>query len=156
LQSQEKFVDAKLKFDMTVSTDPDSLAGSGPAGQAKANQVKLYTQWGDYLIKQGDYANAMGHYETAATLTRNDDPTAADDIIANGYVQWAAGLSAEEDFTGALILLDFAQESAATDTIKTSVDSARSDLYLAFSKSTGEQAQKAIQDAVKISCEHNT
>ncbi|HKI54384.1 MAG TPA: hypothetical protein VJ987_09675, partial [Anaerolineales bacterium] len=153
LQSQEKFAEAKAKFDMAISTDPDPFSGSGPAAQAKASQVDLYTQWGNYLIGQKDFANAMDRYETAASLT--EDQSKANDLIANGYVQWAAELSDEEDFLGALVLLDFAKERSTTDAAKALVDDARSDLYFAFSKSDGSQAQKAIENAVRIACVHH-
>ena len=155
LQSQENFAEARAKFDIAISIDPDPSAGSGPAAQANASLAGLYTQWGDYLITQKDFANAMARYKTAATLSGSDDPSAANDIIAKGYIQWAAELINGEDFLGALVLLDFAQESGGTDTIKTLVDDVRSDLYLAFSNSDGEQAQKEMQDAVRIVCVHH-
>jgi len=156
LQSQKEFEDAKSKLDIAISSDPEPQSNSGPAAQAKASQVKLYTQWGDYLIEQKDFANAMGYYATAAKLSESENPASASDIIASGYIQWASGLTVQEDYFGALVLLDFAQASVATDLTKTSVDTARSDLYLAFSKSSSEQAQKAMMDAVKIVCEHHT
>ena len=155
LISQENFVEAKAKLDTAMSTDPDPSSSSGPAAQAKASQVDLYTQWGDYLIEQKDFANAMERYKTAATLSGSDDPSAPNDIISDGYIQWATEVGNAEDFLGALILLDFAQERSATDVTKTLVDEARSDLYLAFSKSDGEQAQQAMEDAVRIVCAHN-
>jgi len=155
LQSQENFAEAKAKFDTAISTDPDSSSGSGPSAQAKASLADLYTQWGDYLIAQKDFANAMQLYKTAAMFSENDDPSAANDMIANGYVQWAVESINGEDFLGALVLLDFAQESGNSDTTKTLVDDTRSDLFLTFSKSDGEQAQKAIDNAVRIVCEHH-
>jgi tetratricopeptide (TPR) repeat protein len=153
LQSQEKFAEAKAKFDIAVSTDPDPSSASGPAAQAKASQVDLYIHWGDYLIGQKDFANAMEHYKTAASLS--GDQSKANDLIANGFVQWAAESINGEDFLGALILLDFAQESSDTASTKTLVKDTRSDLYFAFSKSDGEQAQQAMEDAVRIVCEHH-
>jgi len=154
LQSQEKFAEAKAKFDIAVSTDPDPSSVSGPATQAKASQPDLYTQWGDYLIGQKDFANAMERYRTAASLS--EDQSEANDLIANGYVQWAMESINEDDFLGALVLLDFAQESNSTDATNTLVDDTRSDLYLAFSQSDGEQARQAIDDAIRIVCEHHT
>jgi hypothetical protein len=151
LGSQKNFVDAKIKFDLATYTDP----GGGPSGEVKANLQKLFAQWGDHLIEQGDYGNAMGHYETAAALTRDGDPTAASEIIANGYLHWSVALSENEDFLGALVLLDFAQEAAVTDETRALLDTARSDLYLAFSQSDGEQAQKAMLDAAKSVCRHH-
>jgi hypothetical protein len=149
--TQKHFAEAKMKFDLVASTDP----GGGPSGKVEASLRQLYAQWGDHLIEQGDYSNAMGQYETAAALTRDADPTAASEIIVGGYLQWSAALSKNEDFLGALVVLDFAQEAAATDEARARVDTARSDLYLAFSQSDGEQAQKAMLDAAKSVCRHH-
>jgi outer membrane protein assembly factor BamD (BamD/ComL family) len=149
--TQRNFAEAKMKFDLAASTDP----GGGPSGKVEASLRQLYAQWGDHLIEQGDYSNGMGQYETAAALTRDADPTAASEIIVGGYLQWSAALSKNEDFLGALVVLDFAQQAAATDEARARVDTARSDLYLAFSQSDGEQAQKAMLDAAKSVCRHH-
>lgn len=151
LGSRKHFVDARMKFDLAAATDPRG----GPSGEVQAGLTNLYTQWGDYLVEQGDYSNAMGQYETAASLIRDSDSAAASEIIANGYLHWSAALSQDGDFLGALVLLDFAEAAAAGDTARALVDSARSNLYLAFSRSDGEQAQKAMQDAAKSICRYH-
>ena len=151
LGSQKNFVDAKMKLDLAVSADP----GGGPSGEVNATLQKLFAQWGDHLIDQGDYGNAMGHYETAAALTRDEDPASASEIIVGGYLHWSAALSKNEDFLGALVVLDFAQEAAATDEARARIDTARSDLFLAFSESDGAQARKAMLDAAKSVCRHH-
>jgi tetratricopeptide (TPR) repeat protein len=155
LQSQKQFENAKSKLDLAISTDPESQSDGGIAVRAKTSLGNLYTQWGNQLIEQKDFTGAMEKYETLAAMSESRDPASANDSIANGYIQWASGLTAEEDYLGALVLLDFAQTRATTDSTKALVDSTRSDLYLAFSKSDGEQARKAMQDAVRIVCEHH-
>ncbi len=150
LHSQKKFEEAESKFNSAESVD------STFAEQVGVNKEKLHAEWGDFLVGQKDFAGAMEHYGIASKLVEKRDPAAAKDVIANGYIQWAGGLSAQEDFIGALVVLDFAQENAETDSAKNSVDEARSDTYLAFSKSDGEQAQKAMKDAARIVCEHKT
>lgn len=150
LQSQKNFQEAEAKFESAKSAD------STLAVQIKANEEKLHSTWGDFLIEQKDFAGAMEHYSLAAKLVEESDPIAAKDVIANGYIQWAGGLSAEEDFIGALVLLDFAQENAASDSVKKSVDEARTGIYLAFSKSDGEQAKKAMRDAAAIVCKYHS
>lgn len=154
LQSQKQFDDALTKFNLAISTDPDPQADSGPAMQAISGLVTLYTEWGDYLVLQNDFAGAMEYYETAARLST--DQNSAHDIIARGYIQWARAVSSNEDFIGALVLLDWAQENASTDPTKKMVTNTRSEVYLAFSKSSGEQAQKAMRDAIRIVCKHHT
>ncbi len=155
LQSQKQFEEANTKFAAAASTDPEPQSNSGPASQVKANQTKLYEEWGDYLIGQKDFEQAIEKYKTAVSLSENNDQLTAKDAVANGYIQWGAGLSATDDFLGALKQVDLAQANAATDTMKKSVEETRSGIYLAFSKSSGEQAQQAMKDAVRVVCELN-
>lgn len=154
LQHEEHFEGAMTKYDLALETDPDPSSTSGPAAQAEAARITLYKQWGDHLMERKDFTGALGYYEMAASLT--DDEAEARDIIAQGYSRWADGLAAEEDFIGALILLDVAQDAASTDSMKESIEEARSDGYFAFSSSSGEQAQRAMRDAAAIVCEHGT
>ena len=156
LLSQDKFAEANVKFDLAASTDPDPSSASGPSAQANAGRVGLYSQWGDYLVAQKDFANAMKRYETAGILLEKDDPVAAKDIVAGGYVQWAKEAYSEEDFLGALVLLDFAQANSEAAITKRLVDDTRANLYQAFSYSEGGQAKRAMEDAVQIVCEHHT
>ena len=155
LQSQKQFEDANKKFSVATLTDPEPQANSGPASQVKANQAKFYGEWGDYLVEQKEFAQAIEQYKLAASLPENTNPSVALDGIANIYIQWSEGLSATEDFLGALKQVDLAQENAATDAMKKSVEDARSGIYLAFSNSRGEQAQQAMKDAASVACELN-
>jgi hypothetical protein len=72
--------------------------------------------------------------------------------MANAQIQWAFGLSEQEDFLGALQKLDMVEEQLATDSIKATVEEARQKIYLAFSSSSGAQALKAMEDAADIVC----
>lgn len=155
LQEQGMFPEAKAKFDSAASTDPDPASPSGPAAQVREGGAELYIQWGAHLVRQKDYANAMKRYEIAEELLGKADPAAAKDVVARGYVQWAGGAIAEEDFRGALVLLDFAQMNAEADIVEELVEDTRSELYVAFSNSEGEQAKQAMADAVHIACEHH-
>ena len=136
LQLEKQFEGALAKYELTLETDPDPSSTNSLASQAKSGMITLYTQWGDYLIEQTNYSDAIGYYETAATLS--DDQSEAMDIIAQGYTQWAIGLGNNDDFIGALTLLNLAQETASTATKKESVDQARSDIYLSLSRSSGK------------------
>ncbi|HXQ39283.1 MAG TPA: hypothetical protein VN843_35110, partial [Anaerolineales bacterium] len=155
LQSQKQFEAAKAKLEMAVMTDPEQASSSGTAAEVKANQTKFYGEWGDYLVEQTDFARAIEQYETAVSLSDDKNQPAAKDAVANGYIQWAIGLSAEEDFLGAQRQLELAREKAITGSMKKSVDDARQDVYIAFSKSSGEQAQQAMKDAAKIVCDQH-
>jgi tetratricopeptide (TPR) repeat protein len=154
-QTQKQFEDAKAKLDLAISTDPEPLANAGPAMQAKTAQVKLFTEWGDTLIEKSDFTGALDRYQMVISLSPEKDQPAAKDMIANVYIKWAASLSSSEDFLGALNKIDDAAKNAATDARKKSVESAKTDTYTAFSKSSGSQAQKAMKDAIKTICEKN-
>ncbi len=145
LQSQKQFEDAKAKLDLAISTDASS--------QAKAAQGKLYTQWGDDLIEKKEFVEAIERYKIVITLSESKEQPAAKDAVANGYLKWAASLSKSEDFLGALKQVEEAGKNAATDAGKKSVESAKTDTYTAFSKSSGPQARKAMRDATKTTCE---
>ena len=153
LQAQGKFTDALDKFSVAISPDPVSSSNSELAAVVRDKQASLYAQWGDHLIVQKDYANAMERYKTAASLS--EDQSKANDLIANGYLRWASEVVAGEDFFGALVLLDFAEKVAVTDSTRNLVNDTRADLYGEFSKSQGKQAQKAMDDAIRIVCEHH-
>jgi tetratricopeptide (TPR) repeat protein len=152
LQTQKQFDDAKAKLDLAISTDPQPLATSGPAAQAKAAQAKLYIQWGDDFLAKKDFAGAIDHYRTAITLSESKDQPAAKDAVANAYLQWAASLRDTEDYLGALQQIEEAGKNTGTGAAVKLVESAKTDTYTAFSKSSGTQAQKAMKDAIKAVC----
>lgn len=154
LQSQESFAEAKMKYDIAVSSDPDPSSDTGPAAQAKINEVDLYTQWGDSLVQQENFTGAMDYYGISAELAGKLDPAVAPKIMAKAYVNWAEGLSKDEDFIGALVLLDYAEANYTSEPTKEIVDGARQDVYLAFSQSDGEQALNALNAAIAIVCVH--
>jgi tetratricopeptide (TPR) repeat protein len=154
-QTQKQFESAKAKFDQTIAADPEPLAASGPAAQAKAATIKLYITWGDTFLEKNDFTNAIDRYQTVVTLSEAKDQPPAQDRISGVYLKWAANMSASEDFLGALGKIDEAAKSAATDVGKKSAESATADTYTAFSKSSGAQAKKAMKDAIKSVCENN-
>lgn len=155
LQAQEDFAEAKIRFDAAVSTDPNPSSSSGPASLANAGQVDLYVQWGDSLVQHGDFMKAMDYYGIAAELAEKPDPATANNIMAKAYVNWAERLSKDEDFIGALVLLDYADANFASEPTKEIVNDARQEVYLAFSESDGEQAVKALDVAAAVICVHH-
>lgn len=154
-QSQKQFDDARTKLELAISTDPEPLAKTGPAMQAKAAKAKLYTEWGDTLLDKDDFAGALDRYQTVISLSEEKDQSVAKDRLAEVHLKWAANLSSTEDFLGALKKVDDASQSAATDTEKKTVETAKTGIYAAFSKSTGKQAVAAMKDAAKEVCEKN-
>ena len=82
-----------------------------------------------------------------------DRDESAGDALANGQVRWADQLSAGEDFQGALEHLGLAKEAAISGTMTKSVETALKDTYLAFSKSSGPQARRAMKEVLKTICD---
>jgi tetratricopeptide (TPR) repeat protein len=153
LQSQKQFEQALAKFDLALSADSQSQFDS--SAQARIGQIGVYIDWGNDLVGQKNFAFAIEKFELAVSLSDATNADSANDALANGYVQWALGLSADEDFRGALEQLDVANKIAATDAMKQSVETAEEEIYLAFSNSSGPQAQRAIKDAIKAICEEH-
>jgi tetratricopeptide (TPR) repeat protein len=154
-QTQKQFESAKAKFDLAISTDPEPLANAGPAAQAKAATVKLYVTWGDTFLEKNDFVSAIDRYQIVVSLSEAKDQPVAQDRISGVYLKWASNLSGSEDFLGALKKIEEATKNAATDAGKKSIESATTETYTAFSKSSGEQARQAMKDAIKSVCEKN-
>lgn len=154
-QAQQKFEDARAKFEQVISTDPEPLAKTGPASQAKTAKLQLYVEWGDLLLGKADFGGALDRYQSAISLSEEKDQPAAKDRIAGVYVKWAETLSKTEDFLGALGKLDEATKNSGTDTSKKTVESAKTGTYQAFSNSSGAQATAAMKSAIKDVCEKN-
>jgi tetratricopeptide (TPR) repeat protein len=151
LQSQNQFENALAKFELAVSADPQSQFDSTAA--VKSGQSRLYVEWGNDLLEQDQFSVAIEKFKLAVSKSDGTDDHSAGDALANGQIQWAHRLSAEEDFLGALEHVGFAEEAAASETMKKSVDAALQDTYIAFSKSSGSQARQAMQDALAAVCE---
>ena len=155
LQMQEQFEEARTKLELVISTDPEPLAATGPATQAKAAKISLYTEWGDTLITNNDFAGALDRYQTVVSLIDEKDKPAIKDHIAETYLKWAENLSSTEDFLGALNKIEEAIKNTGTEASKKSAETAQTDVYTAFSKSTGKQATQAMKDAIKGICLEN-
>ena len=149
LQSQAQFESAIAKFELAVAADPESPVDF--VEKVKAGQSNTYIDWGDVLLEQDQFPVAMEKFELA--ISKSIGANDAADALANGQIQWANHLSAEEDFEGALEHLELAGKAGISDAMQTSVDTARQDIYLAFSKSTGSQARRAMKDVLKTICE---
>jgi tetratricopeptide (TPR) repeat protein len=154
-QGQKQFEDARAKFELAISTDPEPLAASGPAAQAKTAQIKLYNEWADAMLEKDDFKSAIDRYQTVLTLSESKDQPAVKDKIAGVHLKWAGNMSSSEDFLGALKKVDEAVQNTGTDAGKQAAENTKGDIYTAFSKSSGAQARQAMKDALKAACEKN-
>ena len=151
LQSQKQYEDALVKFDQAMAVDQQAQFDTTP--QAKSGQRKVYVEWGKELLAQNQYDEAVAKFQLAASHAEGKNDDGAADALANGHIQWAQDLSTNEDFLAALEHLKTARETALSDDMKKSVEAAFGETYLAFSKSTGSQARRAMKDALKTVCE---
>ena len=151
LKSQSQFESALAKFELAISVDPQSQFDS--AAKVKAGQISAYIDWGNDLLRQAQFPVAVEKFELALSKSGGTNDEGAGDALANGQIQWAHQLSAEEDFQGALEHLEPAKEAAVSETMPKSVETALQDTYLAFSKSSGPQARRAMKEVLKTVCE---
>jgi tetratricopeptide (TPR) repeat protein len=143
LQSERKYEDALAKLDLAGSADPQSE-------EVKKSRSDLFINWGSDFLARNEFSIAVEKFKLAAAVM---DAAGARDALANGYIQWAADFRAKEDFLGALDELMLAEEAASTDNMKQSVNTAFTETYAAFSSSTGQQARRAMKEALKTICE---
>lgn len=151
LQSQAQFENAIAKFELAAAADPQSQFDS--AAKIKAGQSGAYIDWGNDLLEQDEFPVAIEKFELAISTSAGTNEASAADALANGQIQWAHKLSADEDFEGALEHLESAKEAAGTEAMKKSVEIALQDTYLAFSKSGGPQARRAMKEVLTTVCE---
>lgn len=112
-------------------------------------------EWGNVFLGQNEFPVAIEKFDKAVSLADGSSDDGARDALINGRIQWAASLSAAEDFKGALDQLNLAKESAQAESSKKSVDAAFSNTYLAFSNSTGPQARVAMRQAIETMCKQH-
>jgi tetratricopeptide (TPR) repeat protein len=124
--------------------------------KVKAGQSSIYVDWGNDLLQQEQFPAAIEKFEIALSKSDGANEDGAD-ALANGQIQWAHQLSADEDFEGALEHFKSANKAAVSDAMKKSVEAAVQETYVAFSKSSGSQARRAMKEALKTVCEkHKT
>ncbi|HSB01944.1 MAG TPA: hypothetical protein VLE49_14940 [Anaerolineales bacterium] len=151
LQSQKQFESGLAKLELAVAADPQAQFDS--ATKVKASRSGLFVEWGNDLLERREFPAAIQKFEQAVARAEGGTSENARDALANGHIQWASHLRGTEDFTGALEHLRSAKQASASDTMNTSVDTALQATHLAFSKSTGQQARRAIREALKTVCE---
>jgi hypothetical protein len=151
LQLQAQFESAIAKFELAAAADPQSQFDA--AAKVKAGQVSTYIDWGNDLLGQAQFPVAIEKFELAVSTSGETNEGSARDALANGQIQWAHKLSAEEDFQGALEHLELAREAPVSETMTKSVESALQDTYLAFSESSGPQARRVMKEVLTTVCE---
>ena len=152
LQVKKSFAEAEAKYQQAAAADPQPQSSNSPSAQVNAALYSLYQQWGDDLITEDKYEEAIGHYRQAITYAAAQDVTATQDALARGYLKWAEALSAEEDYLGALDQIDLAEGSATDAAAQSEAQAARASVLEAFAHSSGAQAQNLMDEAAAFLC----
>ena len=153
LQSKKDFGTALTRFDKAISMDPDAKSANSTAAQARAYLPGFQRAWGEYLITQGKFSEAIEHYKTSVSLSETKDAESAKNALSQAYLQWAESLRKKEDYNQALDKIEQANDSAATDASRGKAEEERAATLGQFSQSKGAQAQKIISDATKSICQ---
>jgi tetratricopeptide (TPR) repeat protein len=152
LQNEKNFTLAATKLDKAMSTDPDAQSANSLTAQTRAYLPGFQRAWGEYLIANGNYSEAIGHYQTSISLSSAKDAESAKNELTQAYLEWAAALRKKEDYNQALDKVDLADESAVTDASRGKAEDERATTISQFSQSKGTQAKKIISDTVKSIC----
>lgn len=153
LQSRKDFSQAADKFDKAILSDPDPDSVNGTAVKTRSYLPDFQRAWGEYLLTQGKYPEAIQHYKNSVSLSNTKDTISARDALAKAYLNWADALRNREDYNHALTRIDDAREAAATDNSRKNAEDALANTLDLFSKSKGSQAQKLITDVTNSICQ---
>lgn len=150
MQTQQEYAKALEKYNQAIAADKSS---GGPGEKAKAQIPNLHTEWGENLLSKDQFNEAIDQYKKAIAVSPSSEQAALKDKISAVYLAQAKASAKQEDFLKAIEQVKQAKEQAGGEEAKAAADVALQETYLAFSKSSGKQAQKAMADAVRNVCE---
>jgi tetratricopeptide (TPR) repeat protein len=153
LQKEKDFSLANSKFDKAIAADPNPNSTNSVSAQIRTYLPGFQRAWGEHLISQGKYPEAIEHYKTSVKLSASKDTISAKDALAKAYLHWADALRKKEDYNHALTRINDAREAAATDNSRKNAEDALASTLDLFSKSKGSQAQKLITDVTNSICQ---
>lgn len=154
LQTKKDYSQAAIKFDKAIAADPNPTSSNSSAAKTRAHLPGFQRAWGEYLITQGKYSDALQHFRISVRLSAPKDVESAQNALSQAYLKWAESLRKAESYHQALEKIDEAQEAAATDDSRKSADDARSNTLDLFSKSKGSEAQKIIAELTDSLCKN--
>jgi hypothetical protein len=155
LVDKQEFTPAEVYLQRSIETAPDNDTGKEIATQATAALVKLHTEWGTFLLAEKKFEASAEQFKKIVETAPAADQPAAQDLLVNVYIKWAAALSDENDFELALEKNKLAQANAATDAGKQAAETALQETYTAFGNSSKSQAQDAMKAAAEQICAGN-
>jgi len=154
IQSHKDFDAALVKFDAAANLGPGLLPDI--VAETRSHQRKLYVEWGNVFLEQNEFMLAIDKFNLGISKSEGNNDDGVNDALTNGYIKWADKYGADEDFEGALEQLAIADQAAVSDAAKKSVETAFGDMYLAYSRSNGVQARRAMRAATIAICDKHT
>jgi tetratricopeptide (TPR) repeat protein len=152
LRAQKDFDNAKSKLNLVSYFDPDPKASQSLSSQAKQELAEIELEWGDDLAAKDQYELAIQHYNKYVSLADTAGQKVGLERQGEAFLNWASQLADSGDFTGALDKINRVKQNARDETLKAKISKAEETTLVAFSQSTGEQAQAAIKDFAKGFC----
>jgi tetratricopeptide (TPR) repeat protein len=154
LEAKRDYSQAAEKFDKAISSDPDPDSVNGTAVNTRSHLPEFQRAWGEYLITQGKYPEAIQHYKTSVNLSSMKDTVSAKDALVQAYLKWAEALRKKDDYHQALARIDEAADSAASEISRKNAEAAQASTLDLFSKSNGSQAKKIVTDVTSSICKN--
>jgi tetratricopeptide (TPR) repeat protein len=154
LQSKKEFQQAAGKFDKAIATDPSPNSTDSIAAKTRAHLPGFQRAWGEYLLAQGKYPDAVSHFKNSVNLSLPQDVASAQDALAQAYLKWAESLRKSDSYYQALDRIEDASKVAASIGNQENAEEAHALTLDLFSKSKGAQAQNLITDASSSICQN--
>ncbi len=146
----EDYENAVSTYEMVLDLEPTPRLSNGPSSFALQELPPARVGWGDELIAQKKFEEAIEQYQTAISSTKQPATRSAiQDKIVRGYIKWADSLADSADFWGALKRIDTAESLAENEKTKQEVTAARTQTLEAFSKSQGRQAKAYMAEVAE-------
>lgn len=146
----EDYEYAVSTYEMVLDLEPTPRASNGPSSFALQELPPARVGWGDDLVAQKKFEEAIEQYQTAISSTKQPSAKSAiQDKIIRAYIKWAGSLADSADFWGALERIDTAEGLAANETVKEDVAAARTQTLEAFSESSLGQARDYMAETAE-------
>lgn len=155
VQSKKNYQEAQQHYEQATKADPNTSTADGPGAKAKSLLTKLFEEWGDSLLAEKKFSDATGKYNEAIALAPASEKERLGEKVNQITLSLIKAEVDKEDFLKAIDIVKDAQAKASDEKLKKDLEKALNDTYLAFSKSSGKQAQKAIADAMRNICDRD-
>ncbi len=151
LQDDRDFAGAAAKLEQILA----AYGNTAPAGRARTLLPQVYLDWGNAALSESDFPQAMAQFDKAEQYASAQMKAAIAEARTRGQMAWAQDLSDQEQFGSSLDHLEAALEGLPDEALAAEIDSLRTEILVAFSGSSGAEAQKFMQDAGASACSNH-